>query len=147
MYYVSPLQVRHIYFLFDILHMYDCNFQLIKTQNFVKDFSPSIHTIDLIFGQKLLYDDLYRFSPFQGHRTFTSCLPKLWLKFWTHVTTKHLVRASVSHRHIFMVFFNFKYMLPKLHSCVPIFCYTEPNGLKEPTCQHTNPGQVLGLIV
>lgn len=56
---------------------------------FVKYISACVCRIGLIFGLKLYQGELYRVSPFQVCHSSTSCL----------------AGASVSHRHIFSVFY------------------------------------------
>ena len=49
-------------------------FGVMKT--FVTDISASTGRNDFIFDMWLLHGDLYRVSPFQVYRTYTSCLPR-----------------------------------------------------------------------
>jgi hypothetical protein len=44
--------------------------------HFVKDVSAATGRNDFIFDTWLWHSDLYRVSPFQAYRTFTSCLPR-----------------------------------------------------------------------
>ena len=62
----------------------------VSSHIFVKDVSAATGRNDFIFDTWLWHSDLYRVSPFQAYRTYTSCLP-CDLKFFMFVVTKTFV--------------------------------------------------------